>query len=114
MVGGAAVVDKVTTIDTAGRPTAGQTDVPTIDGWIEAGLAKSYRWMKSYHPNGQDKEYTTEGVAGLSAETLRYGYDTIGRPRSLGGQGSYVGDAIYSGLGPLLQTAHGTEQCRSP
>ena len=46
-------------------------------------------------------------MGSLAAETVETGYDAINRPEFLGGNGAYVANAIYSGLGPMIQMTNG-------
>ncbi|MFX4271593.1 polymorphic toxin-type HINT domain-containing protein [Propionibacteriaceae bacterium Y1685] len=112
-LGGKAITTTITQRDTAGRPTWSETSVPAITGWIEASLAKTYPQAMEYYPNGQEKIVAFPTMGNLNGEEIRLSYNTIGKPDALGGNGSYVGDAIYSGLGDLQQIATGSVSAKT-
>jgi len=107
-VAGQPITTTVTGLNAAGQPTEAKTVVPTIPGWVEAPLAQTYTSLWIYFPDGTLRA-ANEGARGnLLAETFQYGYDAVGRPRTVTGHGSYIADTVYSGLGTVVQTASGS------
>ncbi|MCI0689772.1 MAG: hypothetical protein L0Y54_21420, partial [Sporichthyaceae bacterium] len=89
---------------TTGLPTGTRVTIPGAEG----ALADSYDTLFSYHPDGSVATQTLPrnadaNMGGLPDEVLRYGYDKLGRPTRLAGQGSYVNGSFYTPTGELAQ-----------
>lgn len=106
-VDGQPITSRVTSLDAAGRTLASETTVPTIAGWVEAGLAKTYKTTSTYFPDGSPKSTVLPPTGNIPTESLTYSYDKLGRPDALLGEGAWVADVVRSGYGDLLQTTSG-------
>jgi RHS repeat-associated protein len=104
---GQAITDKITAYDVAGRVLSSELIVPAISGWIEPALAKTYTTSQTYYPDGSPKTTLLPLTGNVRSENITYGYDAVGRPLNLGGEGAWVADSIRSGYGDLLQTTSG-------
>lgn len=111
LTGGAKLTQRVTALDPAGHPTTVATIVPSVPGLIEAGLAKTYTSTTSYTIDGQTNTVGLPAIANLGAETLTYGYDTLGRAKTLTNGAttpeSYL-TAAYTAYDQPRQDLHGT------
>ncbi|MDA1358780.1 hypothetical protein O1R50_04050 [Glycomyces luteolus] len=92
--------------DITGQPTQVLTTLPSAAG----SLAGSYYEAFTYHPDGSMKTSVASATAGLTSETMTYGYDAMGQPSRVAGNSStfgaaqiYVDEALYSPYGQLLQ-----------
>ncbi|MFG2059153.1 RHS repeat-associated core domain-containing protein [Micromonospora sp. NPDC048930] len=74
-VDGAAYTSAVTNYDTRYRPLGTTVTIPAAEG----SLAGSYRFNTGYTSTGRTQLVSYPAVAGMTAETLRYGYDSDGR-----------------------------------
>ena len=104
---GQPITSRVTSLDSAGRTLASETTVPAISGWVDAGLAKTYKSSNTYFPDGSPKNTDVPATGNVPAESLSYDYDKLGRPVAVFGGGAWVADAVHSGYGDLLQTTSG-------
>jgi len=82
--------------------------IVTIPG-AEGALAGAYSTASTYNPDGTVASQTLPAVerGGLPAETLWYGYDGLGRPSRLAGQGAYVDATRYTAFGEIAQVVLG-------
>lgn len=105
MVGSAAYQSKILDYTDSYKPGGTQVVIPDT----ETGLAGTYNFNNTY--NVDDSLATTSlpsTNSGLSAETLSYGYNSLGLPSTLGTlygdvQSSYVADTDYNALGQVEQ-----------
>ncbi|MER7274595.1 RHS repeat-associated core domain-containing protein [Dactylosporangium sp. NPDC000244] len=74
-VGGAAYSTTVTNYDTRYRPLGTSVTIPPAEG----SLAGTYKFNTGYTDTGQTQVVTYPAMGGLTAETLRYSYDSDGR-----------------------------------
>ena len=74
-VDGAAYTTSVTNYDTRYRPLGTSVTIPSAEG----SLAGSYKFNTGYTDTGQTQLVSYPAMAGLAAETLRYGYDSDAR-----------------------------------
>jgi hypothetical protein len=72
---------------------------PTVDG--NKDLAGTYDTTMTYNSDGSMATMTLPAAGGLAKETLKYGYDALGRPQTLKGTSTYVADTGYDGLGNI-------------
>jgi RHS repeat-associated protein len=91
-VDGNAYTQAVTGVDEANRPTGMSITIPASEG----RLAGTYQFATSYTPDGQIARATLPAAGGLAAETLTYGYDSLGLPATLSGSTSYVTGTTYT------------------
>ncbi|WP_407566767.1 RHS repeat-associated core domain-containing protein [Polymorphospora sp. A560] len=103
-VGGQAYTVATTAYDQQDRPTATRYVVPAAAG----ALAGSYEFSSVFNVDGTLSRSTLPAGGGLSAETVRYGYDAHGRPTTLAGATSYVTESTYSKLDRLLRRVYST------
>ena len=95
-VDGAQLVTRTDSVDSAGRPTATTTVIPSIAGLTDNGLSGSYQSSASYNPDGSLKTATLPAAGPLPAETLSYTYNAIGLPSKLSGLAPYVSSTLYT------------------
>ncbi|TDQ53342.1 RHS repeat-associated core domain-containing protein [Actinorugispora endophytica] len=81
------------------RPLAETVTIPASEG----PLAGTYRYIRSYNPDGTVKDMAFPRAGGLSAEPVTFGYNELGMPTTVKGINTYVAEAIYSRTGNLLQ-----------
>ncbi|WP_304453414.1 RHS repeat-associated core domain-containing protein [Nocardiopsis sp. YSL2] len=86
--------------DRLDRPTNILYRIPESQG----ELAGDYEFSISYNIDGTVQGMGLPAAGGLPAESTTIGYDDIGRPTSLSGDGSYVTRTEYNQLGQVLQT----------
>ncbi|GAA0318118.1 type IV secretion protein Rhs [Actinoallomurus spadix] len=89
----------VTGYDAAYRPTGTRVTIPNADG--NGALAGTYETSMTYNADGSMATMTLPAAGGLPKETLRLGYDDLGRPQTLKGASTYVADTGYDGIGNL-------------
>lgn len=106
-VEGHAYTSRVTGYDDAYRPTGHEIVIPAA----ETGLAGTYSYQATYHPDGSPATSTLPTVGGLPAETLTYGYDTaFSLPITLSSNlGSYVTGSTYTPYAEPWQTTTSTD-----
>lgn len=98
----------VTGYDDAYRPLGDQVTIPGSAG----ALAGTYTTANTYNVDGSLKQTVMPAMGGLPAETLKYGYTSLGLPLSLGGPSlvAYVTTAVYTHTGLLAQVNQNTAQ----
>ncbi|MFI6596630.1 polymorphic toxin-type HINT domain-containing protein [Nonomuraea sp. NPDC050536] len=96
----------ITGVDDVYRPTGINVTIPAVDG--NAALAGTYATTMTYNSDGSMATMTLPAIGGLPSEKLQYGYDALGRPRTLKGAGTYVLDTGYDGVGNLSTLLMGT------
>lgn len=74
-----AYVNEVVAYNTAYQPSATRISIPAS----ETGLAGTYTYMNTYHPDGSLKTSRLPAVGGLAVETLTYGYTPTGLPSTV-------------------------------
>ncbi len=102
-VNGADYTTTVNGYDVDYKPTGYSLTIPAIEG----ALAGTYTTNLLYWADGSVQRMGLPAVTGLPAETLTYGYDTLGQPKTLAGVGSYVAGATYSPYGETTQLTMG-------
>jgi RHS repeat-associated protein len=103
-VAGQAYTTTMTAYDTANRPTGTTVTVPAS----VTGLAGSYAFTTSYHPNGSVATVGVPAAGGLPAETLTFSYTSRGMPRGLSGTTPYVSDTTYLQTGQITSVTNNT------
>ncbi|WP_460744696.1 RHS repeat-associated core domain-containing protein [Mariniluteicoccus endophyticus] len=106
-IAGQKITSRTTAFDAAGQVLKAETVVPQIPNWIEAPLAKTYPVENTYNADGSLATTLLRGTGNISYERIQYGYDEIGRPKTLSGNGAYVSNTVYSADGKVLQLATG-------
>lgn len=96
----------ITGYDDAYRPLGTRVTIPAVDG--NGDLARTYDTTMTYNNDGSMATMKLPAAGGLADETLKYGYDALGRPKTLKGTTSYVSDTGYDGLGNLSTQLMGT------
>ncbi|WP_204014236.1 RHS repeat domain-containing protein [Virgisporangium aurantiacum] len=87
------------------QPTGVSVSIPLGEGL----LAGSYDLSMTYNPyTGAPATLTYPAQHGAPAETITYGYDTLGNPTAMGGLAEYVSETHYTKLGELSSRRHGS------
>ncbi|HEX6686874.1 MAG TPA: RHS repeat-associated core domain-containing protein [Candidatus Limnocylindrales bacterium] len=107
-VNGNAYTTSVLGYDAAGETTGVAYTLPAAEG----ALAGRYEFQTAHDITGQVSSMTLPAAGGLPAETLTYGYDSLGLPKSLTGLAPYVRDMSYTGYGEPLETTSGFDGYR--
>jgi RHS repeat-associated protein len=102
---GNAYVNKTTGYDLANRPTDTEITIPDNEG----GLKGIYQVHTSYLPDGSIGSVSLPKLGDLPAETVTYGYDTLGQPTTTKGKDTYVSSTLYTALGEVSQTQSGVD-----
>jgi RHS repeat-associated protein len=105
-VGGATYTKSVTGYDSAGHPLG------TSVSLNRTGFNPSYTTTQTWTSTGLQATSTlaasqTASGAGLTAETLNYGYDEVGNARTMTGTNAYVSASTYSPYGEATQLVLG-------
>ncbi|MDN3021615.1 polymorphic toxin-type HINT domain-containing protein [Streptomyces sp. S.PB5] len=96
---GAAYTQAVTDYDSLERPEATELQLPASDPFVKANPALATLKYETYYNLDSTVKQTKEPAAGgLSAESIDYGYDTLGNLTSVGGSTGYLLDVDYSAL----------------
>jgi YD repeat-containing protein len=82
----------VTGYDNAYRPLGTRVTIPDAEG--NGDLAGSYATTMTYNNDGSMATMKLPAAGGLAEETLKYGYDALGRPQTLKGTSTYVADTV--------------------
>ncbi|WP_412104205.1 polymorphic toxin-type HINT domain-containing protein [Streptomyces europaeiscabiei] len=109
---GAAYTQAITAYDSLERATATELRLPESDPLVKAGVPSTLKYEAYYNLDGSLKQSKEPAAGGLPAESLDYGYDTLGNLTSIGGSTGYLLDVDYSALAqPNLLTlgAGGTD-----
>ena len=96
----------ITGYDDAYRPLGTRVTIPDVDG--NGNLAGTYDTSMTYNNDGSMATMTLPAAGGLAKEQLKYGYDALGRPRTLKGTSTYVADTTYDGVGNIATQLIGT------
>lgn len=105
-VGDAAYRTEVTGYDAAYRVTGSVLTLPAGSG----PLPGRYETATAYHPDGSIAAQRYPAVADLPAETVLYGYDSLGLLRTVtSSSGSYVTDTHYTALSEPDRVTHGSD-----
>jgi RHS repeat-associated protein len=101
-VGTGAYTSKINYYDNLNRPTSTTLTLPASEGALAP--AGGYTFTTAYNLDGTVKTSGfANAIGGLSAETLTYNYDGLGRPTTTGSTLSkYVINTDYSKTGKLL------------
>jgi RHS repeat-associated protein len=78
---GSAYTQKLMGYDSHGWPQSTETIIPASEGALQG----TYITDRTYTPTGNLHSYTDSAAGALPQETVSYGYDTFGRPTSVGG-----------------------------
>lgn len=108
---GTAYAQVINNYNTLDQPTNQTT---TIGG--STALAGSYTTSMTYAADGSPKTQTDPTEGGIPAETLSYGYDSLGNPTGLSSAlAHYLSSVTYTHLGQVGQTfqSEGAEQWRT-
>ncbi|MBB5874625.1 RHS repeat-associated protein [Allocatelliglobosispora scoriae] len=110
---GPAYIQRTAQFDDAYRPKKTETVIPAGTTPAEAALAGTYVTTATYRNNGAPattvfpslSAQPTQPLGGLPAETLTYGYNTLGQQASVTGSSgqAYVADTAYEFDGLLHQ-----------
>lgn len=101
-VGGATYTRATTGYDAAGRPLGEKVsldqlgfnaDYTSSQTWTSTGLQATSTYASSQTPSN----------AGVAAETITYGYDEVGNPRTMSGGNPYVASSTYTPYGEPTQ-----------
>jgi RHS repeat-associated protein len=95
--------NEITAYDAAYRPTTNKVTIPASEG----ALAGTYTTTLTYNVDGGVKTIAQPAATGLPNESLTINYDSLGKPNTLAGLGSYVSGTTYSPYGETLQLALG-------
>jgi RHS repeat-associated protein len=102
----------VLTYDGLYRPTVSRVTVPAAPG--EDALKGSYSFSTDYNLDGTLYQSTDPAAGHLPSESLVYGYNELGLPRTLNSNTSgYVQDAQYTKTSQLAQLTLGTSSAQS-
>jgi RHS repeat-associated protein len=93
--GGTAYTTAVTGYDDAYRATGSTVTVPSGD------LAGSYSVSRSFNVDGSPATTELPDKGGLPAETVSYGYNSVGLPTTVTGLDSYLKASTYDRLGRI-------------
>lgn len=102
--GGGQHVSRITQFTPGGHPIRTSTTVPAVAGQIEAQLAGTYTVDYTYRYDGRITKAAHSAYGPIPAETISYGYDTLGRVSGMSGNTSYLGDVVWSALDQIKQT----------
>jgi RHS repeat-associated protein len=111
--GTAAYTNEIVGFNTDYTPTARVITIPPA----ETGLAGAYRYAYSYWPDGSPSTMSLPDIdgagTGVAAETLAFGYNTLGMPAALGTDyggtdTTYVIDTTYTRYGEPTHLGYST------
>ncbi|MFF4654445.1 polymorphic toxin-type HINT domain-containing protein [Streptomyces sp. NPDC001381] len=95
----------ITAYDSLERATTTELQLPSTDAFAKAGAASKLSFETYYNLDGTVKQTKEPAAGGLPAESIDYGYDTVGNVTSLGGATGYLLDVDYTALAqPRLLT----------
>lgn len=90
--------DSIGSYDVAGRPLSRTWTTPHTDPYTESST-----WTRA----GQPATVTFGAAGAAAAETVTYGYDTLGRPTTVTGSETYVSATGYDPLGRVASRTLG-------
>ncbi|MFG2132252.1 RHS repeat-associated core domain-containing protein [Streptomyces sp. NPDC048751] len=108
-VAGKAYTQKVTGYDPLYKVTGNQLLLPAGDPLVTAGVPSTLSFSTGWNLDGTVKQAAAPAVAGLSAETVSYTYDTLGQVLTANGSTGYLQGAAYSPQGDVRQLTLGTD-----
>ncbi|MEV4134785.1 RHS repeat-associated core domain-containing protein [Dactylosporangium sp. NPDC049742] len=102
---GAQYTSSVLGYDAAGRVTSAAVTIPSTEGL----LAGTYTTNTTYNADGSVNTVQLPAIGGTAlgaqpAETLTYGYDSMGLPTTLSGANTYLTNSAYDSLARLSAT----------
>jgi len=102
---GNAYLSEVTQYNARYQPLGTKTTIPAVEGV----LAGEYTTSQTYNVDGSVATQTepaktgASSFGGLTAETLTYGYNSLGLPTTVSGQNTYVTETLYRQDGKLAK-----------
>lgn len=105
---GNAYTTTVTGYDAADRPTGNTVTIPSSEG----ALAGKYATSMTYRPDGSLSSVGEPALGNLPAETVNFGYDTLGKSTTTTGAATYVNATTYTYDGKPAQFAFGATGSR--
>ncbi|MEW2193877.1 polymorphic toxin-type HINT domain-containing protein [Streptomyces microflavus] len=105
---GPAYTKSVTEYDVLGRPVASTLQLPADDPFVQAGAPATLAYTSYFNIDGSLQNSKEPALGGLPAETVGYGYDSVGNVTSIGGSTGYLLDVDYSALSQPQQLVLGT------
>ncbi|MFF1598748.1 RHS repeat-associated core domain-containing protein [Streptomyces mirabilis] len=108
-VAGKAYTQKVTSYDNLYQVMGSQLLLPETDPLVTAGVPKTLSFTTSYNLDGTVDQSAAPAVAGLAAETVKYGYNSTGQQVTSRGTTGYLQGAGFSPQGDLAQLALGMD-----
>ncbi|MFE8973758.1 DUF5615 family PIN-like protein [Streptomyces cyaneofuscatus] len=105
---GPAYTKSVTEYDVLGRPVASTLQLPANDPFVQAGAPGTLAYTSYFNIDGSLQNSKEPSLGGLPAETVGYGYDSVGNVTSIGGSTGYLLDVDYSALSQAQQLVLGT------
>jgi RHS repeat-associated protein len=97
--GAGAYTSTIDGYDTAGRPTGSTVTIPSSQG----ALAGSYSTTTSYKVDGSISSVAEPALGDVPAETVNYGYDSLGNVATVGGAAAIVHATTYTAFGEPTQ-----------
>ncbi|WP_327240610.1 polymorphic toxin-type HINT domain-containing protein [Streptomyces sp. NBC_01318] len=107
--GSKAFTDKVTAVDSLGRPTSTDLILPSDDPLVTAGaIAATTTYGIDYRIDGTVNNTKEPAAGGLPAEIIQTDYNAQGMPTGLSGTTGYLLGVDYSATGLVNQLTLGT------
>ncbi|ALG08388.1 hypothetical protein AOZ06_17045 [Kibdelosporangium phytohabitans] len=91
-VDGNQYTQSITGVDAGNRPTGMRITIPASEG----KLAGTYDFGTNYLADGAVGQASLPAAGGLAAETLTYGYNSLGLASTLSGKTTYVTNTAYT------------------
>ncbi|WP_399144446.1 RHS repeat-associated core domain-containing protein [Streptomyces sp. MK7] len=111
---GKAYTKRTTAVDSLGRPTGTQLELPADDPLVTTGKAPStISFSSHYNIDGTLGNTTQPALGGLPSEIVDYDYNAQGQTTAITGSTGYLLHADYSALGQPLQLTLGTTDSES-
>ncbi|MFE7599823.1 polymorphic toxin-type HINT domain-containing protein [Streptomyces sp. NPDC057494] len=104
---GQTYTNAVTAYDALSRPTATELRLPKTDPLVATGTPEILKYTSSYRIDGTLANAAEPALGGLPAETIDYGYGSLGQLTSIKGSAGYLQNVDYSALGQIQQLTLG-------
>ncbi|MFI6341117.1 RHS repeat-associated core domain-containing protein [Streptomyces sp. NPDC050535] len=99
----------VTGYDSLGRPKGTKTVIAVTDDLVaNGGAPQTFTTSTAYNIDGTVQSTSMPALAGLPAESVAYGYNSLGMVTSTDGMTDYVQNIGYSPYGEIEETRLGT------
>ncbi|WP_225804757.1 polymorphic toxin-type HINT domain-containing protein [Streptomyces sp. NK15101] len=104
---GSAYTKTVTAYDALNRPTTTELALPSGDALTASVPGGKLTYTAAYRIDGSTDTTSEPALGGLPAETVKYGYGSVGQLTSVTGTSGYVRNIDYSATGQARQLTLG-------